>query len=63
MPRVTKDYQEGLCSVCGHETLVKTLINNKKSVSVCRKCLKKVRELTVNEFPDEYGEEISLNAS
>ncbi len=63
MPRITKDYQEGQCSICGSETLVRVLLNNKKSVSVCMHCLRKVGNLTVNELLAKYGEDINLNAS
>ncbi len=63
MPKITRDYQEGFCNVCGNETLIRVLINNKKTVSICKNCLSKVGSMTVNELLIRYGEDITLNAS
>lgn len=63
MPKITRDYQEGECSICHYETLIRVLVNNQKSVSLCKKCLEKVGELTVNQLLTKYGEDINLKAS
>ena len=63
MPKITRDYQEGYCNICKNETLVRILLNNKKAASVCKNCLKGIKDMTVNELLSKYGEEINLNAS
>ncbi len=63
MPKITRDYQEGICNICHNQTLVRVVVNNKKIVSVCHSCLKKVGDITINELLSRFGEDISLNAS
>jgi len=63
MPQITRDYQEGTCSICQQETLVRVLVNNKKAALVCRNCIKEIGDMTVNELLNKFGEDISLNAS
>ena len=63
MPKITRDYQEGICSLCGTETLVRLVLNKDKIASVCKTCLVDVKDLTINELLSRFGEDISLNAS
>ncbi|MBD3312379.1 hypothetical protein GF352_02925 [archaeon] len=63
MPKITRDYQKGLCNICKKETMVRVLVNNKKAVNVCKQCLDKVGALTVSELLNRFGDDISLNAS
>ncbi len=63
MPKITRAYQEGQCSICDNETLVRIIINNKRAASVCMNCLKKVGNLPINELLKKYGDDIELSAS
>ncbi|MFA5406221.1 MAG: hypothetical protein WC307_02595 [Candidatus Nanoarchaeia archaeon] len=63
MPKITRAYQEGQCSICESETLVRIVLNNKKAACVCMSCLKKVGNLSINELLDKYGNELELSAS
>jgi transcription elongation factor Elf1 len=63
MTKITRDYQEGVCNICNEETLVRVVVNNKKAVSVCKDCINKVGNMTVNELLNKFGHDIDLNAS
>lgn len=60
---MTRDYQEGICSLCGTKTMIRLVLNNEKIASVCEECLVDVKDLTINELLNKFGEEINLNAS
>ena len=62
MPKITRDYQEGVCNVCKKETLIRVIVNNKKTACVCKNCINNIGNMTVNELLSKFGEDISLNA-
>jgi len=63
MPKITRDYQEGTCTICEQETMVRLVLNNERVASICKECLSEVSDLTINELLNRFGEDINLNAS
>jgi|GEM_PF-2937957 len=63
MTQITRAYQEGVCSICKKETLVRVIVNNKRAAMICKNCVEGIGSMTVNELLSKFGEDISLNAS
>lgn len=63
MPKITRDYQEGICTICKKKKLVRVLLNNKRVAYLCKNCLEGIGEMTVNELLNKFGEDINLKAS
>jgi ribosome-binding protein aMBF1 (putative translation factor) len=56
MPKITGWPEEGICSICSKETLVRIIVSGKKSFNVCDKCANdKEGDLSVNQLMSKYG--------
>ena len=56
MPEITSGLQEGFCNLCNKNKLVRVIVSDDKTLSVCVDCANgKEGELSVDELVEKYG--------
>jgi len=59
MPGITSGLQEGFCGLCKKNKLVRIIIDNDKTLSVCIECANgKLGDLSIDELVNKYGRKI-----
>ena len=59
MPEITSGLQEGFCDLCKKDKLVRIIMSDGKTLSVCIECANgKLGDLSIDELINKYGKKI-----